>query len=377
MWIEDLANGKYKYCERYTDTKGKIRKVAVTLDKNSSRAQNEASRLLFNKIDAKLKKEKKILEDEKNKLASITFWKVQDEYFSIYEETVKAKTASLRDTAKKKIRSLVSEQTLLSDVNSVFILEILEKLYYKENYSYSYIKTLKASFNMVLDYATTKGYLENNPCSKVRIKRKVETFEKRETRKNKYLEQSELKQVIKEMNVIDKSTALLIEFMSLTGLRFGECVAIQYKNIHDNILYVSGTWNLATLSKTTTKNIYSDRKITLPKRCLEIIDEYSLNYHEEQTDMESYIFTSKNNKPFNLSVVTQRLKQINLSKNITTHVFRHTHIALLTELGIPLKAIMERVGHNNPNTTLSIYSHVTQKMSKNLIDRLNEIDLLN
>lgn len=73
MWVEDLANGKYKYCERYTDTKGKIRKVSVTLDKNSSRARNEASRLLYNKIDAKLEKEKQKIEDEQNKIASITF----------------------------------------------------------------------------------------------------------------------------------------------------------------------------------------------------------------------------------------------------------------------------------------------------------------
>lgn len=25
MWVEDLPNGKYKYCERYTDTKGKTK----------------------------------------------------------------------------------------------------------------------------------------------------------------------------------------------------------------------------------------------------------------------------------------------------------------------------------------------------------------
>ena len=68
MWVEDLANGKYKYCERYTDTKGKIRKkVSVTLDKNSSRAQNEASRLLYNKIDAKLEKKNKKLKMSKTK----------------------------------------------------------------------------------------------------------------------------------------------------------------------------------------------------------------------------------------------------------------------------------------------------------------------
>lgn len=377
MWIEDLPNGKYKYCERYTDTKGKLRKVSVTLDKNSSRAQNEASRLLYNKIDAKIEKEKKKINDEQTKLASITFWEVQDEYFSIYEETVKAKTASLRETAKKKIRSLVNAETLLSDVDSVFILEILEKLYYQENYSYSYIKTIKASFNMVLDYAISKKYITVNPISNVRIKKKTQTLEQREKKKEKYLERNELKQVIKDMAVIDKSTSLLIEFMSLTGLRFGECVAIQKKNIENNILHVNGTWDSVSNSKTTTKNIYSDRKITLPKRCIQIIEEYPLKYPNDKISNDNYIFIYKNHKPYSLSVANSRLKKINSSKNLSTHIFRHTHIALLTEIGIPLKSIMERVGHNNPQTTLSIYSHVTEEMGKNIIEKLNEIDLLN
>lgn len=377
MWIEDLPNGKYKYCERYTDTKGKLRKVTVTLDKNSSRAQNEASRLLYNKIDAKIEKEKKKIDDEQTKLASITFWEAQDEYFSIYEETVKAKTASLRETAKRKIRSLVNAETLLSDVDSVFILEILEKLYYQENYSYSYIKTVKASFNMVLDYAISKKYITVNPISNVRIKKKTQTLEQREKKKEKYLERNELKQVIKDMAVIDKSTSLLIEFMSLTGLRFGECVAIQKKNIENNILHVNGTWDSVSNSKTTTKNIYSDRKITLPKRCVQIIEEYPLKYPNDKISNDNYIFIYKNHKPYSLSVVNSRLKKINSSKNLSTHIFRHTHIALLTEIGVPLKSIMERVGHNNPQTTLSIYSHVTEEMSKNIIEKLNEIDLLN
>lgn len=53
MWIEALDNGKFKYCERYIDIKGKKRKVTVTLDKNSPRAQNEAARLIYNKIETK------------------------------------------------------------------------------------------------------------------------------------------------------------------------------------------------------------------------------------------------------------------------------------------------------------------------------------
>ncbi len=179
------------------------------------------------------------------------------------------------------------------------------------------------------------------------------------------------------MAVIDKSTSLLIEFMSLTGLRFGECVAIQRKNIENNVLHINGTWDSVSNSKTTTKNIYSDRKITLPKRCLQIIEEYPLKYPKDKISKDNYIFIYKNNKPYNISVVNSRLKKINSAKNLSTHIFRHTHIALLTELGIPLKSIMERVGHNNPQTTLSIYSHVTEEMSKNIIEKLNEIDLLN
>ena len=51
-------------------------------------------------------------------------------------------------------------------------------------------------------------------------------------------------------------------------------------------------------------------------------------------------------------------------KPVSTHTFRHTHISILTESNVPLKAIMERVGHNEPRTTLAIYTHVTDEMKQ-------------
>ncbi|HFU5491451.1 TPA: tyrosine-type recombinase/integrase [Streptococcus pyogenes] len=47
-----------------------------------------------------------------------------------------------------------------------------------------------------------------------------------------------------------------------------------------------------------------------------------------------------------------------------THLFRHSHISFLAEKGIPLNAIMDRVGHSDPKTTLSIYSHTTVNMKE-------------
>ena len=39
-------------------------------------------------------------------------------------------------------------------------------------------------------------------------------------------------------------------------------------------------------------------------------------------------------------------------------------IAIIAESNVPLKAIMERVGHNEPRTTLAIYTHVTDEMKQ-------------
>ena len=58
-------------------------------------------------------------------------------------------------------------------------------------------------------------------------------------------------------------------------------------------------------------------------------------------------------------------------KHLTTHIFRHTHISMLAELGVPFKTIMQRVGHNDSSTTLSIYTHVTKSMYDDVIIRSN------
>ncbi|WP_353057139.1 MULTISPECIES: hypothetical protein [Paenibacillus] len=39
---------------------------------------------------------------------------------------------------------------------------------------------------------------------------------------------------------------------------------------------------------------------------------------------------------------------------------------MLAEAGVVLKTIMQRVGHDDPDTTLKVYTHVTDKMSRML-----------
>ena len=42
-------------------------------------------------------------------------------------------------------------------------------------------------------------------------------------------------------------------------------------------------------------------------------------------------------------------------------MFRHTHVALLVEAGVPIKVISELLVHSKIDTTLDIYTHVTEK----------------
>ena len=55
-------------------------------------------------------------------------------------------------------------------------------------------------------------------------------------------------------------------------------------------------------------------------------------------------------------VLKKTTKALNMNKKVTTHTFRHTHITLLVEMNVSLKAIMKRVGHVDENNHSHIYS---------------------
>ena len=63
------------------------------------------------------------------------------------------------------------------------------------------------------------------------------------------------------------------------------------------------------------------------------------------------------------------------NKQLSSHIFRHTHVSILAQLGIPLKAVMERVGHSDEETTTKIYTDVTKKQKIDIPERLNNINM--
>lgn len=59
-----------------------------------------------------------------------------------------------------------------------------------------------------------------------------------------------------------------------------------------------------------------------------------------------------------------------INKTVTSHILRHTHISLLAENKIPVKAIMDRIGHAYVQITNEIYTHMTKTMRQDILDTL-------
>lgn len=96
---------------------------------------------------------------------------------------------------------------------------------------------------------------------------------------------------------------------------------------------------------------------------------------EKINNQDGYMFVNSNNNIIQISSLNTFLRKakskLEIDKPVSTHIFRHTHISKLAELGVPLYVIQNRVGHEDSRITQKIYLHVTQKAKKQLESKLN------
>ena len=201
--------------------------------------------------------------------------------------------------------------------------------------------------------------------------------------REKFLTKDELKTFLTALAKKNQRVALLFEFQALTGLRIGELRALRVKDYNSKNEYIDVN---ATLSdnglRLPPKNEYSARRVHLNKRARHILSTFiQLNHSRKQImqhykNDDNYIFVTDGGLPYDSHYLNKILKSVPFNKIVTTHTFRHTHISLLAEKQTPLKTIMARVGHNEPKTTFSIYTHVTDAMKEQEKQILDSIDIM-
>ncbi len=356
MNIIELENKKYKYEIKYRDPiTFKRHKVSVTMESNSPQAYNKAMRLLNEKIARKTAQK-----DELN----ATIEEVANEFLAQKALRVKAITLNNNKLYLKSILKEVHHGALLTDINLSFVQRYINKLV--STSSYGQAKAMLSFIRQMLTFARKSGYIKDTSwLEDVELKAPPLTEKDLKRKESKFLDKVELKEVLKQVEAINPLVAMILEFQSLTGLRIGELLALRFEDYKDKIISVNGTYNAFGI-RTSPKNVYSIRNVRLNTRSIEIIEFFiekaKIQYALSKPKKENYIFITQGGLPYDVHFINKVLKRISFHKHISTHIFRHTHISMLAEQGVPLKAIMDRVGHNEAQTTLSVYTHVTKEM---------------
>ncbi|MDG4983943.1 site-specific integrase [Lactococcus lactis] len=377
MFYKKLDNGKYRFFEKfYDDNKKKWRQVSVTLNSKSRVSQSEAKIRLNEKIEKTIR----FVNDKNQKRNFPTVQEVYDEWRIVRNEEIKPSSVISEEQGFTKfLRSFADKKINLVSAKDV------QGLLMKTKLTSSTRKLRKTYYSLFFKYAHTVGYIEDNPIKNVVLPKSIKTLASIQKNQNKFLDKYEMKKILSESYGDGRyfRRTMVYEFLFLTGLRIGELLALQWEdvNFENRTLSVRHTLNIQGIQGKkrellSPKTVHSYRTISLNTRCVEILQ----NFHTDLKD-KKFIFVDDRGDTFSrmtLGVYFQKICATldnKTSRSFTLHMLRHSHISLLVELGIPIKTIMQRVGHADEKMILQVYSHVTEKMNDDLVEKLNDFIL--
>ncbi|MFJ8245219.1 tyrosine-type recombinase/integrase [Peribacillus asahii] len=343
------------------------------------------------KVDEALKKLTEHGISEK-KVRNLPFEKVAEEWINTYSRgKVKASTVRIRRSEIKILLRYIAKVNI-DKVTSRMHQKILNDLDDK-GYSKTTIEGVHITAGMIFKYAVKEKMRIDNPCVGAVIPVKKLTVEDIEnnTIGEKYLERLEL---FEFLNVVKKHG---LEFdlerfylLAFSGMRSGEMCALKWPDINfdTNEIRITKTLynpnnNMQKYELTPPKTAGSIRTIDIDDSIMKMLKTHKAKQAEKKLANrhkykdyhdKNFVFCHDNGYPFvqlNLILRMNRLlKMTSIKKHATPHIFRHTHISMLAEAGVDLITIMKRVGHDDRETTLKIYTHVTEKMKKNASEKI-------
>lgn len=315
--------------------------------------------------------------------STITFDVVAAKWLQVYRATG-VKRGSIR--VREKEINVLNKHFAKSPINDIthFMYQQMLMSLDTEGYARNTINGINTCANMIFKYAIRNKIIKNNPREGAITPRKAQTVEdiEKDSIKETFFESDELElflsATLKIGLELDKEWFYTLAF---TGMRPGELIALKKHDLDfdNNTIRISKTlynennnmreYALETTKTNKARTIEVDQRVMgLLKSLVRRNDKHKLKYKMMVDDFhnEDFVFQRKNGYPFVTKNIATRMKRLlkvlGIKKDLTPHSFRHTHISMSTEAGVDLPTIMERVGHEDPDTTLKVYTHVTENM---------------
>lgn len=300
-----------------------------------------------------------------------TFGEMYELWFEQYKNTVK-------ESSYCKTREMIINHALpvfgglrLDQISAPLCQDTLNKWC---DYLTGY-KLLKNYCSKVFKHAIDLQMVNDNPWERVTVPKRKEVVN--DGKELNFFTKEELRTFLDyAKNNSKKKTYTFLRLLSFTGLRQGEALALTWNDI-------DFTNNTLTVSKTLARGENRRLLVQTPKtkasyRTISVDDETLLVLKEwRRVQKELYFMLGYNTlAPNQLVFSNERNEFIQLSrpikwlnniinqtglKRITVHGLRHTHASILFEAGATIKDVQDRLGHSDIQTTMNIYTHITEK----------------
>lgn len=257
---------------------------------------------------------------------------------------------------------------------------------------YSYGSRLKFLITLkdILNHAVyTMEVLSKNPATKVQLPMQGRLAIRQEIKYYSLTELNFLLEFLYEYNPPRfpeyKPYYMLVYFLSRTGLRISEALALKWDDIDGNRLMINKQTsrdNNNNLGMSTLKTESSYRNIELDDETVELLMDFRktqqkmvLKYPKFTRNENLIVFQTYNGNYMTPSTVRETLKGYCTTAGVAykgTHGFRHTHAVLALEAGADLLYISRRLGHGSIQTTADTYLDVTPQYESRELTKISD-----
>ncbi|MBQ7861597.1 MAG: site-specific integrase [Clostridia bacterium] len=345
---KDVKTGKWLIQYRYTDWQGIRRKST----KRGFDTKREAEEWLRNFLQSQ----------------QADFNMKFEDFLRLYYEDMKPRIRENTMNTKKYIIDLkILPFFSKKSVNKITPADVRkwQNELISQGYSQTYLRTINNQLTAIFNFAVRYYDLKSNPCTK------AGSMGKNSADEMKFWTKEEFSVFID--GVMDKQKSY-VAFMTLfwTGMRVGELLALTPADINfdERTINISKSYQRLGGKDVVTppKTPKSNRVITVPDFLLADIKDYMNRiYCLESTDRLFNMTKSFLEKEMQRGIKNSGVKRIRI------HDIRHSHCALLFEMGITPLEVADRLGHERVETTLNTYAHLYPNKQRTLSDKLQKI----
>lgn len=257
-------------------------------------------------------------------------------------------------------------------------------------------KTFGNYASRVFHYAVILGLRADDPMKRIIVPKSG----KKSTRKSKdnFWDRRELQRFLQQLDHETIEKQAMFRMFAFTGLRRGELLALQWRDIDMKEQTLRVTKTLVQPNSDTRRNTKNDeqtpktpagkRTVPIDGSTIKILkawqsEQRKIFNQEKRIKLNQLVFTTAENKHLSLPQPGKWLDEIIAKindnskvplKRITTHGFRHTFATLLYESDpkITPKDVQKILGHDTVQVTMDIYTHATQEGQKRVTDSLTK-----